>query len=84
MGNRYNSHPRHQEQAVTFYDQKTSWLLTGDCLYPGRLYVRHWHYYKESVQRIVNFTKTHSVSAIFGTHIEMSMVPNVDYPLGRT
>ena len=76
--------PGHQAQAITFYDQQTKWLLTGDSIYPGRLYVRDWHAYKESISRIVDFTKSHSISAILGAHIEMSATANVDYPTGST
>lgn len=74
--------PGHQEQAITFYDKKNAWLLTGDSLYPGRLYIKNWLEYKESIKRIVNFTFNHPVSAILGAHIEMSNSPNVDYPVG--
>ncbi|WP_367669588.1 MBL fold metallo-hydrolase [Streptomyces sp. DT2A-34] len=30
--------PGHHESAVTYYDPCTGWLLTGDTVYPGRLY----------------------------------------------
>lgn len=35
--------PGHQQAATVFYDRNT--LLTGDSLYPGRLYVRDWAAY---------------------------------------
>jgi glyoxylase-like metal-dependent hydrolase (beta-lactamase superfamily II) len=31
--------PGHQEEAITVYDPKTQWLLTGDTVYPGYIYV---------------------------------------------
>jgi len=73
--------PGHQAQALTFYDPQTSILLTGDSIYPGRLYIRQWQTYKDSIQRIIDFTKLHAVSAILGAHIEMSTTANVDYPV---
>jgi len=76
--------PGHQAQAITFYDKKTSFLLTGDSIYPGRLYIRDWQEYKHSIKRIVNFTQTHNIAAILGAHIEMSTSPNVDYPVEST
>ncbi|MEE4490323.1 MBL fold metallo-hydrolase [Streptomyces sp. BE230] len=34
--------PGHHEAAVTYYDPHTGILLTGDTVYPGRLYVADW------------------------------------------
>ncbi|NJP27057.1 MBL fold metallo-hydrolase [Microbispora sp. SCL1-1] len=34
--------PGHHKAAVTFYDRATGLLLTGDTVYPGRLYVADW------------------------------------------
>jgi glyoxylase-like metal-dependent hydrolase (beta-lactamase superfamily II) len=76
--------PGHQAQAITFYDQQTKWLLTGDSLYPGRLYIKQWQDYKASIKRIVTFTETHSISGILGAHIEMSTSSNIDYPVKST
>ena len=76
--------PGHQAQAIAFYDQQTSWLITGDTIYPGRLYIKHWKNYKNSIQRMVNFTKNHHVLAILGAHIEMSNTPNVDFAMQST
>lgn len=73
--------PGHQDQAITFYDKQTSWLLTGDSVYPGRLYIRDWENYRDSIKRLLDFTATHKVSAILGAHIEMSTSPKIDYPV---
>jgi glyoxylase-like metal-dependent hydrolase (beta-lactamase superfamily II) len=64
--------PGHQAASVAVYDSHTQWLLTGDTFYPGRLYVREWAAYKTSIQKLVDFTATHPVSALMGTHIEIS------------
>lgn len=64
--------PGHQDEAITVYDSRTGWLLTGDNLYPGRLYVKNWNEYRSSIGRLVAFSKTRRISAVLGTHVEMS------------
>lgn len=76
--------PGHHSEAITVYDPQTRWLLTGDTLYPGRLYIWEWEDYKASIQRLVDFSRDNPVSAILGTHIEMSRTPGEDYPVGSS
>lgn len=64
--------PGHQDEGITLYDSKTGWLLTGDNLYPGRLYVNDWAAFRSSARRLAEFSKTHRISAVMGAHIEMS------------
>ena len=59
-------------------------MLTGDTLYPGRLYIRDWPAFKASVERLASFVKSHDISQVLGTHIEMSTKPGVDYPVRTT
>ena len=73
--------PGHQESHVAIYDRQTRVLLTGDTLYPGRLYVWDWPAYRASISRLVEFTRSRPVSYVLGTHIEMSARPGVDYPV---
>ncbi len=73
--------PGHQETHVAIYDRQTRILLTGDSLYPGRLYVWDWPAYRNSISRLVEFTGSRPVSHILGTHIEMSSRPGIDYPV---
>ncbi len=74
--------PGHQESHVAIYDRETRVLLTGDTLYPGRLYVWDWPEYRTSIDRLVEFTRSRPVSYVLGTHVEMSDRPGVDYPVG--
>jgi len=74
--------PGHQEASVAVYDPRTKWLLSGDSFYPGRLYVKDWNSFRSSIQRMLDFTKTHEVEAVLGTHIEMTKVPGIGYPVG--
>ena len=76
--------PGHQDESVAVYDAKTGWLLTGDSLYPGLLYINDWNTYRSSIHRLVEFVNTHPVSAVMGTHIEMSRTPGRVFPRGST
>jgi hydroxyacylglutathione hydrolase len=75
--------PGHQDEALVIYDERTRWLLTGDSVYPSRLYVRNWAAFRASVQRVVTFAKSHPVSAVMGTHIELAR-DGTQYPAGTT
>jgi glyoxylase-like metal-dependent hydrolase (beta-lactamase superfamily II) len=64
--------PGHQAAHLAFYDHETQLLLTGDTLYPGRLYIDDWNSYRTSVPRLVAFVDAQRpVSYIVGGHIEM-------------
>lgn len=76
--------PGHQAAAVAYYDRKTGILLTGDNLYPGRLYISDFPQYLASTRRLVEFTKDKVVTHVLGTHVEQSSTPYVDYVIGTT
>jgi hydroxyacylglutathione hydrolase len=76
--------PGHQEEAITIYDPQTKWLLTGDTVYPGVIYIKDWQDYTNSIARLVSFSASHAVSAILGAHIEMTREPGEYYPIGTT
>jgi glyoxylase-like metal-dependent hydrolase (beta-lactamase superfamily II) len=73
--------PGHQPAHIMVYDARTRLLLSGDSLYPGRLYVPDGHLaeYRDSLDRVVGFTATHPVSHILGAHIEMTRTPGQDF-----
>jgi hydroxyacylglutathione hydrolase len=73
--------PGHDAAAVTFYDASTGLLLTGDTVYPGRLYVRDWPAFVATIDRLLSFAESHPVSHVLGCHIEMTTTPGVDYPI---
>jgi len=64
--------PGHQDEGIAVYDARTGWLLTGDNLYPGRLYVRNWNEFRSSIARLAQFSKGRRITAVLGAHIEMS------------
>jgi hydroxyacylglutathione hydrolase len=76
--------PGHHEAAVTYYDPSTGILLTGDTVYPGRLYVNDWAAFRESIDRMIAFTEERNVTHVLGCHIEMTSRPGVDYPVLTT
>jgi glyoxylase-like metal-dependent hydrolase (beta-lactamase superfamily II) len=76
--------PGHEPASIAIYDRRTGILLTGDVLYPGRLYVRDEAAFRASIDRLVAFTAAHDVTHILGCHIENTRTPYVDYPEGTT
>ncbi|HEY2018706.1 MAG TPA: MBL fold metallo-hydrolase [Bryobacteraceae bacterium] len=74
--------PGHDPLAIALYDRQTGVLLTGDNLYPGRLYVRDFPAYLRSAERLVEFTRGKIVAHVLGTHIEQTSTPYKDYPVG--
>ena len=76
--------PGHDVAAIALYDRVTGNLMTGDSLYPGRLYVTEAQIptYAASAQRLVDFVKLHPVAHVLGTHIEQGSQSYFDYPRG--
>jgi hydroxyacylglutathione hydrolase len=74
--------PGHHASAITIFDRATGFLLTGDTVYPGRLYVFDAAAFVASLDRLVEFATARPVSHVMGCHIEMTTTPGVDYPLG--
>src|SRR5205823_5093469 len=75
---------RNSRASIPLYDRQTGILMTGDSLYPGRLYVGDAEFpaFVASIRRLVDFTRDKPVAHILGTHIEQSRTPFVDYPRG--
>ena len=68
--------------SVAFYDRQTGILNAGDSLYPGRLYIADCAAFRDSTQRLVDFTRNKVITHIVGCHIEQTLTPNRDYPIG--
>lgn len=71
--------PGHEAAHVAFYDRATQILFTGDTLYPGRLYVRDWGAYRDSIARLLAFASARPVRHVIGAHIEMD-ADQVEFP----
>ncbi|WP_059019462.1 MBL fold metallo-hydrolase [Mycobacterium sp. M26] len=76
--------PGHDAAAVTFYDPWSGFLLTGDTVYRGRLYIVDWPAFTRSIDRMIEFCQTRPVTHVIGCHIEMTRQPGVDYPVRTT
>nr|QIE08628.1 metallo-beta-lactamase family protein [Streptomyces sp.] len=76
--------PGHHRASVTYYDPWTGFLLTGDTVYPGRIYINDWPAFGRTIERLVAFAESHPVTHVLGCHIEMTREPGVDYPIRTT
>ncbi|HWZ33384.1 MAG TPA: MBL fold metallo-hydrolase [Bryobacteraceae bacterium] len=76
--------PGHERLSIALFDRQTGVLLTGDTVYPGRLYfpATELATFSASIARLVNFAGTHPITHILGTHIEQSRTASLDYPIG--
>jgi hydroxyacylglutathione hydrolase len=68
--------PGHLDDHVILFDRTRGLLLSGDTLLPGRLTVRDWSAYRETVRRLARFAREtaaggHPIRQILGGHIEM-------------
>lgn len=73
--------PGHQKAAIMVYDPRLKILLSGDTLYPGRLYVpvNFMAEARASIDRLAAFAARHPIRAVLGAHIEMTQTPGRDY-----
>jgi glyoxylase-like metal-dependent hydrolase (beta-lactamase superfamily II) len=73
--------PGHQAAAIMIYDPRLKILLSGDTLYPGRLYVpvNFMGDNRASIDRLAKFAGKHPVRWALGAHIEMTRTAGRDY-----
>jgi hydroxyacylglutathione hydrolase len=73
--------PGHQAASIMVYDPRLQILLSGDVLYPGRLYVpvNFMADERASIDRLASFAKAHPIRALLGAHIEMTRTAGRDY-----
>jgi hydroxyacylglutathione hydrolase len=74
--------PGHDVVSIALYDRRTGILLTGDSLYPGRLYVRDFAAFQASTERLIAFIEGKPVAHVLGNHIEQARTPFLDFPIG--
>jgi glyoxylase-like metal-dependent hydrolase (beta-lactamase superfamily II) len=70
--------PGHDAAHILVYDAKERLLITGDTLYPGRLYVEDWDHFRASAKRLSDFAASHDVRYVLGAHIELKSERNSD------
>jgi len=76
--------PGHHRAAITVHDPWTGFLLTGDTVYPGRLYAFNFPKFLASLDRMVALAESRAVTHVLGCHIEMTSQPGRDYPFRAT
>jgi len=74
--------PGHHPASIACYDPWSGFLLTGDTVYPGRLYAFDFPQFAASMDRLAEFAGSRAVTHVMGCHIEMSSTPRRDYPIG--
>ena len=74
--------PGHHAASLAIFDPWTGFLLTGDTVYPGRLYARDITAFAQSMERLADFATARPVTHVMGCHIEMTRMPGRDYPVG--
>lgn len=67
--------------AISLYDPWAQLLFTGNAFYPGRLVIRDFKDYRQSLGALVELVDTKPVSMILGGRIEMTNQPGRDYRL---
>ena len=75
--------PGHTDDSLALYDERTGILLTGDSVYPGRLYVEDFGEFRKSVHRLAGFTAGKRIAHVLGNHIEQTRTPYLEYPIGK-
>lgn len=73
--------PGHEPSSIAIYDRGTGALLTGDTVYPGRLYAPDFASFRASIDRLCDFAAAHPVSVVLGAHIEMSRAPEHEFAI---
>ena len=67
--------------AISIFDGWSKILFTGNTLYPGRLVIRDFPKYLNSLETLVQFSETNNIRWIMGGRIEMSAEPGLDFML---
>lgn len=76
--------PGHEAASIAMYDPWTGFLLTGDTVYRGRLYVEDIATFVVSLDTLMTIAQNRPVTQVMGCHIEMTRRPGRDYPIGAT
>ena len=73
--------PGLDESAISVFDGWSGILFTGNTLYPGRLVIRDYPRYLESLEALTDLSREKHLRFILGGRIEMSAEPGLDYML---
>lgn len=73
--------PGHHETAIAIVDPYTGLLLSGDTVYPGRIYVRDMEAFLATTGKFAAWAESGDVSIVLGGHIELNR-DGCEYALG--
>lgn len=73
--------PGHEGLDIAVYDAASEILFAGDSLLPGRIYIRNWPLFRQSLDRLVDFLRDKPLTFILGAHIELGL-GGLEYPAG--
>ncbi|MEC8144666.1 MAG: MBL fold metallo-hydrolase [Pseudomonadota bacterium] len=73
--------PGLDESAISVFDEWSGILFTGNTLYPGRLVIRDYARYLESLESQAALSRKETQRFVLGGRIEMSAEPGLDYML---
>ena len=73
--------PGLDESAISVFDEWSGILFTGNTLYPGRLVIRDYARYLESLESLAALSRKETLRFVLGGRIEMSAEPGLDYML---
>lgn len=76
--------PGHQSSEIALYDTWSDLLYTGDMFYRGRLYLEDFEAWAASIKRLRALADDYPVAHLVNNHIEMTVTPKLDYPIGTT
>ena len=68
-------------QALTVHDPWAKILFTGNTFYPGRLVIRDFMAYLDSMQQLTDLSRDNEIRQIWGGRIEMTAEPGLDFML---
>jgi glyoxylase-like metal-dependent hydrolase (beta-lactamase superfamily II) len=71
--------PGHHAASIAVHDPWTGFLLTGDTVLPGRLFVSDMPAYVDSLARLLELAESRRVTHVLGCHIELTTAPGRDY-----
>lgn len=69
------------DMALSIYDPYTDFLFTGTTFLPGRIVIRDFDAYDDSIEKLRDFAASYPVKWVMGGQIDMRDSPGQDYRL---
>ncbi|KYH45030.1 MBL fold metallo-hydrolase [Branchiibius sp. NY16-3462-2] len=72
--------PGHDKRSIVVVDPSRQMMLSGDTLYPGRIYVQDLEALQDTFGRMIALLEDHGITRILGGHNELA-VDGTDFPI---